>query len=401
MFIKRKSYRFGHILFWSVISAAFIGPGTLTTALKAGSSYQLELLWAIIFSTIACIVLQEASSRITITSGLTLGEAIQLKYGRKGFFNINQILTMAVIFGCVAYQAGNLTGATSGLKLIIDLPGYIILLTIYAMSAILMWIGKIKVITNILGVLVVLMALLFIVMAFQSNFSILHIIKSIFQPGIPEGSSLLVIGLIGTTIVPYNLFLGSGLSRNQDLKSTRFGLISAISIGGLITIFILITGTMIHGDFNFKSISNIVQTGIGKWGSYAFATGLFAAGFTSSVTAPLAAAITSKTLAKNDQSDSKKIYNITWIVVLTVGSLFSLLDYHPIIIIIVAQAINGLILPLVAISIFFLLHDKKIVPRQYRNNITQNILMIFIVVVTIFIGAYHLLNVISGLLELL
>ncbi|MEZ4850004.1 MAG: hypothetical protein R3B93_15585 [Bacteroidia bacterium] len=37
------------ILFWSVISAAFIGPGTVTTASKAGATYHTELLWALVF----------------------------------------------------------------------------------------------------------------------------------------------------------------------------------------------------------------------------------------------------------------------------------------------------------------------------------------------------------------
>ena len=169
-----------------------------------------------------------------------------------------------------------------------DVPEYIILIIIFLIAATIMWAGKIKLITNILGVLVALMAILFIMTAFRSEFTIFQITRSIFQPGMPTGSSLVVIGLIGTTIVPYNLFLGSGLSQNRDLKSTRFGLISAIALGGLITIFILVTGTMIHGDFNFISISEAIKSKTGIWGAYAFAIGLFAAGFTSSITAPLA-----------------------------------------------------------------------------------------------------------------
>ena len=67
------------ILFWSVISAAFIGPGTVTTASAAGASFDLDLIWALVFATLACIVLQEAAARVTIGSGKTLGEAIAIK----------------------------------------------------------------------------------------------------------------------------------------------------------------------------------------------------------------------------------------------------------------------------------------------------------------------------------
>ncbi|RLD51406.1 MAG: divalent metal cation transporter, partial [Bacteroidetes bacterium] len=62
------------ILFWSVVSAAFIGPGTVTTATKAGVYYNFQLLWALVFSTFATLLLQEASARLTIRSQMNLGE---------------------------------------------------------------------------------------------------------------------------------------------------------------------------------------------------------------------------------------------------------------------------------------------------------------------------------------
>ena len=55
-FSKFKS-RVLNILFWSIISAAFIGPGTVTTATKAGADFQFQLLWALLFATFACLIL--------------------------------------------------------------------------------------------------------------------------------------------------------------------------------------------------------------------------------------------------------------------------------------------------------------------------------------------------------
>ena len=72
------------ILLWSAISAAFIGPGTVTTAAAAGAGYGMSLLWALLFSTIACLSLQEASARLTIASGKPLAQAI----GEINFFKI-------------------------------------------------------------------------------------------------------------------------------------------------------------------------------------------------------------------------------------------------------------------------------------------------------------------------
>jgi len=398
---KSNPLRFSQIVFWSVISAAFIGPGTITTALKAGSNYELNLVWAILFSIFACIILQESVSRITITSGLTLGEAIQKKYGKGRILNYNILLTMAVIFGCIAYQAGNITGAVRGVQLAVDTQKLGIVLSIFIFAFGLMWFGRLKLITSILGVLVSIMALLFLIMSIKANFSVSDIILSFVQPKIPDSSSMLIIGLIGTTIVPYNLFMGSGLSRNKDLKSTRYGLTTAILLGGLITIFILITGTIIQGEFSFVSISTTIQSKIGKWGTYAFAIGLFAAGFTSSVTAPLAAAITARTMMPNSNTKHQKsIYRMTWIIVLGIGTLFSLLDYHPVLIIIMAQVINGLILPFVALSIFFVINDENIISVKNKNGLFANIVLMLIVGMTIFLGIFHLASVSMNILNI-
>jgi NRAMP (natural resistance-associated macrophage protein)-like metal ion transporter len=98
-----------NILFWSVISAAFIGPGTITTAAKAGASLGYSLLWALAFSTFACLVLQEAAARLTIVSGKSLGRAIAETYGqKKGGWLVFVLVLGAIILGSAAYETGNL-----------------------------------------------------------------------------------------------------------------------------------------------------------------------------------------------------------------------------------------------------------------------------------------------------
>ena len=99
-----------------MISAAFIGPGTVTTAAKAGASFQIALLWALVFSTFATVILQEAAARITIASGKSLGEIIALKYQSSSSI-LSWIVFSAIAFGCAAYQAGNMLGAIEGMKI--------------------------------------------------------------------------------------------------------------------------------------------------------------------------------------------------------------------------------------------------------------------------------------------
>ena len=46
-----------------MVAAAFVGPGTVTTASVAGASSGVSLLWAVAISVLATIVLQELSIR--------------------------------------------------------------------------------------------------------------------------------------------------------------------------------------------------------------------------------------------------------------------------------------------------------------------------------------------------
>ncbi|MFT7054522.1 MAG: Mn2+/Fe2+ NRAMP family transporter, partial [Roseivirga sp.] len=103
------------LLFWMVIAAAFIGPGTVTTAAAAGAGYGYSLLWALVFSIFACVILQESAARITIASGFTLGEAIKKRFKSN---SVALMIGIAIFLGCAAYEAGNILGAISGVALI-------------------------------------------------------------------------------------------------------------------------------------------------------------------------------------------------------------------------------------------------------------------------------------------
>ena len=95
--------RFLSIMFWSVVSAAFLGPGTITTATKAGVFYNFELLWALAFSTFAALLLQEASARLAIQSKLNLGEAIAKK-----FEGVKVRITIEPLYGKDAQPRGHI-----------------------------------------------------------------------------------------------------------------------------------------------------------------------------------------------------------------------------------------------------------------------------------------------------
>ena len=361
-----------------------VGPGTVTTAANAGAFFGTQLLWALLFSTLATILLQEGVVRLTLVSGKSFGEVIRLKFGNGKGKWIPVLVFFALWLGCSAYEAGNIVGAAAGIKLFSDLPQWTIVLFIGSTVFSLLSVNNPVVLARILGLIVAIMGIAFCWIAFKVPLDYSLVLKHSFLPSLPVSSALLVIGLIGTTIVPYNLFLASGVTKDQEISEMRWGITIAILFGGIISMAILLVGTQISGTFSFEAIALALNKYMGKFGAYFFAIGLFAAGFSSAITAPMAAG-----LAGTKLLDNKISAKYIWLSVLLIGLAFGLPDIKPIPLIIFAQALNGLLLPLMTTLLYFLLNDPSLMGTRWINNKWNNALFILVVAITCWIGLYN------------
>lgn len=392
---------FQNVLFWSIISAAFIGPGTVTTASKAGASFGLALLWALLFSTLATVILQEAAARITIASGKNLGEIIAMKYQQKSGSTLKVGVFVAVAFGCAAYQAGNMLGAIAGVSLLSNFSQQWMTIALGVICAAILWVGNLKIIAKILGFIVAFMGIAFIYVALKTEVSSVDFFKNMVIPNMPVDSSLLIIGLIGTTIVPYNLFLASGISPGQGIKEMRQGIALAVVIGGVISMAILVVGTQVIGEFSFAALGDTLNENLGTGGKVFLGFGLFAAGLSSSITSPLAAAVTAKSLFGNQQnwSTNSANFRLVWGTILLIGLVFGVSDIKPVPAIILAQAINGALLPIVTIFLILVVNDPQVLPKKYLNSHFLNILMLLIVGITGFLGMNNFLKALMTIFD--
>lgn len=398
--------RLTNIFFWAIISAAFIGPGTITTAASAGAGFGYQLLWALIFSIIACIVLQEASARLRLATDNNLGDILKNYFRmRKGGTAITLLIIGSIVFGCAAYETGNILGAVAGGMLVLNINPVFLTLVIGCAAGLLLWFGSVRLIANIMGVVVAFMGICFVSTAFILQPPIGDILSGSLIPSFPSGGDVLILGLLGTTVVPYNLFLGSGLAHTQSLREMRFSLSLAIILGGIVSAAVLIVGASISGSFSFEELAAALQLQLGDWAVYLLGFGLLAAGFSSALTAPLAAAITAKSLGSTDDENSSwsrtgRWYRITWLAVLGAGILFGVLEVQPVPAIILAQALNGIILPVVAIFLLMMVNNAALLDSMHLNGNGYNLVMSLVVFVTILLGVRNVLNVtvrLSGL----
>lgn len=384
--------RLAAILFWSVIAAAFIGPGTVTAAASAGSGHGFALLWALTFSTVACLVLQEASARLTVVSGRNLGQALRDRYpeGAAGLAVLLLVLG-AIVLGCAAYEAGNILGGVAGAGLVVPLaPARLAALT-GALAALLLWFNSARRVALLLSLLVAVMGVAFLWTAVRLAPPWSEVLRGALGPSLPPGSSLLAIALVGTTVVPYNLFLGSGLAAGQRLGEVRVGLGVAVVLGGLISMGVLVAGTAVAGTFSYSALAAVLTERLGGWAGPLFALGLLAAGLSSAVTAPLAAAVTARSLFSRDDDprwgERSWRYRGVWGGVLAVGILFGVSGVQPIPVIVVAQAFNGLLLPVAAVFLLLSVNDRGLMGGRALNGPLSNLLMGLVTAVTVLLGA--------------
>lgn len=394
------------ILFWSVIAAAFIGPGTVTTAASAGAGYGLALLWALAFSTFACVVLQEAAGRLTLLSGHSLGGALARQFpSGAGRAAVLVLVLGAVLLGCAAYEAGNILGGVAGALLVIDLPRWTVTCICGVGAALLLWFNAPRTVAQILGAVVAVMGVAFLGMAVALRPPLAEVVRGLTVPTLPSGAGVLALGLVGTTVVPYNLFLGSGLARDQDLKEFRFGLSIAVVFGGLISMGVLVVGTMVTPPLAFDDLAAALESGLGGWAPAMFALGLFAAGLSSAITAPLAAAITAGSLFDGGEdhgpwSSSGRNYRAVWVAVLAAGVLLGLSGVRPVPAIILAQAFNGVVLPAVGCFLLLAVNDRRLMGESGLNGALSNSAMSVVVVVTLLLGTVGVMRAATGALGL-
>lgn len=381
--------RFKHIFGPStLVTAAFIGPGTVTTCTLAGVESGYTMLWAMLFAIIATVVLQEMSARLGFVTGEGLGESFHRVFTNRAVrYIVFFIVIGAILIGNAAYEAGNLSGGVLGLELLIG-DYWISPLILGSICFALLWIGSFKVLERVLIGLVIVMSCFFLLTAIivQPDLSA---IANGFIPSKSSFSNLnLILGLIGTTVVPYNLFLhASTISKKYDksasLKDIRTENRSSIIIGGVISMLIIITAAASAGTIlKVNSAADLAIQLEPVFGSYAktlMGVGLFAAGISSTLTAPIAAAYAAKGLFGWKEEDLR--FRAVWMVILLIGIIVAMSGLKPIPVIQFAQITNAILLPFVAVFLLYVCNSTEQLGK-YTNKPSTNVIAVLILLLT-------------------
>jgi manganese transport protein len=223
-------------------------------------------------------------------------------------------------------------------------------------------------------------------------------------PSLPPQSLTTVIGLIGTTVVPYNLFLHASsvqekwpksVSLERSLGESRLDTSLAVGLGGVITLAIVTTAAAAFYGKSPVEDPALMAAQLepllgGPAAKVLFAVGLFAAGTTSTITAPLAAAYAASGALGWRQDLKAWTFRSVWFAVLLVGTVLAALGWKsPAETILIAQVANGLLLPSVAVFLLIAANRTDLM-GQYKNGPVANVVGGVVVLVAAGLGAYSI-----------
>ncbi|MEL7032142.1 MAG: Nramp family divalent metal transporter [Pseudomonadota bacterium] len=387
-----------------LVAAAFIGPGTVTACTLAGSNFGYALIWALVFATVATIILQDMAVRLGTGARLGLGEALMQSAPMPiAKWLIGALVFSALLIGNCAYEGGNLTGGALGLDALLleASPGQAPLVAGLAMLAgVAVLFGQYQLLEKLLVGLVLLMSAAFLLSVFLVPPDFGQFFSGLV-PSIPKGGTLTAIALIGTTIVPYNLFLHAAAARKkwQTAVSTpdaRTEAALSIGLGGLVSICILSTaaGSLFQSGLevtNVAGMARAIEPAFGDGARYLIGIGLFAAGLTSAITAPMATAFALSEIIGGDEKRKSRLFRGTALSVILVGATISLVGIRPVSLILIAQYANGLLLPVVAAFLLYIMNRKDLL-GAHANTMLANVFGAGIVLITLGLGLRSILR---------
>ncbi|MDD6346954.1 MAG: Nramp family divalent metal transporter [Lachnospiraceae bacterium] len=389
----------------AIMAAAIIGPGTVTTASTQGANYGFASLWLILLACVIAYFFQEPGARIALGCRQDVMTGIRTHIG-KGWAIF---LYIVILVGSIAFQAGNLSGASMALQYFF--PGtsnllWAAIISVLALAVILM--KRYNIIENINQVLIILMVLAFVITALTCHVPVGKMFSEGFSFQIPGGNAVLALSLLATTVTP-NLVLGyssflrkkyGNVAENEVgtlIKTSRFGLGFNMVVTFLITGSIIIcSATLLNpAGIEVKSAGDMaaqLTPLLGRFAGVFFSVGLFAAAFSSVIyQISLHNMLLPKAFDMSDDPRAPHNMLITVLVFAVPLLIIGISGSSPTQLIILAQALNGVALPLVFI-LSWILCNRKDFMGKYKNNAVQNVVFGIVTALTLVFALNTFIN---------
>lgn len=359
--------------------------GGITTYSVAGAMYGYRMIWTLIPSLLVLLVIQEMNARMGIVTGKGLSDLIRENAGVK--------VTFFIFIGLLLSNIGNTTTEFAGVAGSMEIFGVSKYISV-PLAAFIVWLLVVKGTYQIAERIFLIFSaslLTYVISALMAKPDWSEIGAAVIRPGINLNTQSLtvIIALVGTTIAPWMQFYmqSSVIEKGLEMKNYRFTVIDII-IGCIVTVvvafFIMVAcGSTLHPNgieiTEAKDAALSLEPLAGRLASHVFAFGLFVASVFSATILPLATAFYICEAfgfeAGIDKSwDEAREFYVLYTGIVVISAIIILIPNAPLIdISIWSQVLNGILLPVVLVSMILLINNKKIM-GNYTNKLYQNII---------------------------
>ncbi|UCF87646.1 MAG: Nramp family divalent metal transporter [Nitrospiraceae bacterium] len=373
-----------------LVFLSIIGPGIITASIDndasgittysvAGARYGYLLLWTLIPTTLALIVVQEMVARMGVITGKGLSDLIREHYGVRITFFMLVILLVANFGTTVA----NFSGWAASMELF-GMSKYIMV----PLGALAIWVlvtrGSYRIVEGAL-LIACLIYFGYVVSAFMAGPRWGEVIQNTLVPQvkIEKGFIMLTIAIIGTTITPWmQFYLQSSIAekgiKKENYKISKIDVISGCLVTNIIAFFIIVTcATTLFpqgiGIENAKEAALALKPFAGQYALVLFGVSLANAAILGAIVVPLATAYYICEAMGWEAGVNKSFHEapqFMWIytAIIVVSALLVLIPGAPLILLmILASLLNGVLLPFVLIFALSLVNNKRIM-GEYTNS---------------------------------
>ena len=371
-----------------------IGTGSITTMAKVGAEHGMTLTWALFLSCIFTYVLMVAYGKTTIVSGQTALSTIKSNFTYGNVLAIYILIALVVgelmalmgIFGIVTELISEASRLLFGGKGWNTLAITVVLVAgLYA----LLWFGRYQVFEKFLISLVILMGLCFIIVFFMLKPSLSSIAGGLV-PTIPksEGTLRLIAAITGTTcsaavfIMRSTVVAEKGWTLENLKLEKRDSAVSASMMFFLSLVIMAVSAGTLHVmgmkmNNTVEMISLFEPLG-GKIAALILILGIVGAGISSIFPIILIGPWLISDYTGRERNIRSPMYRILGLVGVLFGFGMQFIDTTPPLLMVFSQAFQALILPAVAIPIFFLINRRSLM-KDHVAGTMMNISLVIII----------------------
>jgi NRAMP (natural resistance-associated macrophage protein)-like metal ion transporter len=384
--------RFRLLAFFAVFGPGFItanvdnDPGGILTYSQAGAKFGYALLWTLVPTTIALIVVQEMAARMGAVTGKGLHDLIREEFGIRATFFVSFVFGLADLGNIVAEFAGLASG-----MLLFGFSKYIVV----PIGAFLVWFVVVRNSYKPVERILILGSMIFFVYpvsAFLAHPNWRAAIHATIVPQVIKSSDYLVmvVGLIGTTITPWMQFylqasvVEKGIGKKQYALS-RWDVISGCIITDVIAFFIVLACAATLYVSGYRNISDAADAAAalrplaGDFAYILFAVGLVNASLLSAAILPLATAYNiceglGAESGVNKRFSEAPIFYWLYTFLIVGGAGVVMIPHLPLLkFILFSQVANGVLLPFLLVFMLLLVNRKELM-GEYRNSRFANVI---------------------------